>query len=284
MSIYSVFQGKVAAVYLTLPLCLGTYVMKIMHRLGEQSIKRTHGASLSPPLLEELGWKNNHGKYLLCSSKKDEFSNHTGHYVWQFYQLLLYSVLGYLWAEHIALSHIGVSINGSKQCEDCVFGWGRLADYPAVLLLVIKCSFYSHFIPFLSLWKRLYWNCFIYECDVKYNWKAMQQKYQAGGLFLIRHFPVWLVLGGSGCSLCMEEVVALHNFQNFPKNLHIFKVFSLQPILDLASTVTAQKHPGALMFSSQGPLHSYHTLQALLPTYFPKCMLSSCQNVITTPK
>lgn len=76
----------------------------------------------------------------------------------------------------------------------------------------------------------------------------MQQKYQAGGLFLICHFPVQLVLGGSGWSLCMEEVVALYNFQKFKKKSPYLQDFFPLPILGLASTVTAQKHPGALMF------------------------------------
>ena len=37
-------------------------------------------ASLSPLLLE-LGWKKNGWKDVPCSSKKDTFSNHTGHCV-----------------------------------------------------------------------------------------------------------------------------------------------------------------------------------------------------------
>ena len=52
--------------------------MKVVYKLGEHAIKRMHVASISPPHpIRRISLKKD-GKYLLCSPKNDEFSNHTG--------------------------------------------------------------------------------------------------------------------------------------------------------------------------------------------------------------
>lgn len=90
-------------------------------------------------------------------------------------------------------------------------------------------SLCSHVLPLLSLWKKLYGKCFVYECDVKRNWQAKPR-----GCF----WSVLIPFSWCRAALDVPQVWERgHSIQSpkFSKDIYVFWVSSLYSELHFAS-------------------------------------------------
>ena len=141
----------------------------------------------------------------------------------------LYTQFSGLQAENITLSHSRVSMGGRGHWEGCVFGQGRLADWTAVTLRVIKCSFYSHFPPSLTL-KEIVPQ--VFHIWMWCNTTDKQSRGAVSGLSLSCSAgagQLWMFCGHGRGDHATQS-------QKCPKDICVFRVSSLYSILHFAST------------------------------------------------